>query len=130
MQKKILQKILYVEDEPDIVTIAHIALVDVGGFEVKHCSTGEEVLKIAPQFKPDLFLLDMMLPKMNGIDILHALRKLPEFTKTPVIFITAKIQPKEVAHYEELGALGVIAKPFDPMQLATLIKNYWEKYAG
>lgn len=129
MTKK-LNKILYVEDELDISTIALIALQDIGGFDVKACSNGYDAITVAPSFKPDLLLLDVMLPDIDGLETLKELRKLPETKETPVIFMTAKIQTKEIEEYYKLGAIHVITKPFDPMQLADMILASWNKYYG
>lgn len=120
-----LKKILYVEDEADIQAIAQIALENVGGFELNICSSGQEAIENGPDFKPDLILLDVMMPGMDGPTTLEELRKLPELDSTPVMFMTAKVQPQEVAHFKSLGAIEVIAKPFDPMKLAETINNAW-----
>ena len=122
-----LQRILYVEDEPDIQAVAKLALEMVGGFEVKICSSGEEALEQAEGFSPQLLLLDVMMPGMDGPSTLLALRKLPSLAEVPAVFMTAKVQPAEVAHYKSLGALDVIAKPFDPMGLAGEVKQIWER---
>ena len=121
-----LPRILYVEDEPDIQTVAKIALETVGGFEVKVCSSGQEALSAAEDFAPDMILLDVMMPGMDGPSTLEALRKKPSLADTPVAFMTAKVQPDEVEHYKSLGAREVIAKPFDPMTLADQVKAIWE----
>jgi len=121
-----LNKILYVEDEPDIQAIAQIALENVGGFELKICSSGKEAIKEAPGFNPDLILLDVMMPGMDGPTTLQELRKLPKLDKTPVMFMTAKVQPQEIEHFKSLGAIEVIAKPFDPMKLSETIKQAWQ----
>jgi CheY-like chemotaxis protein len=121
-----LPRILYVEDEPDIQTVARMALEMVGGFEVKICSSGEEAVGEAEDFAPDMILLDVMMPGMDGPSTLEALRKKPSLADTPVAFMTAKVQPAEVAHYKSLGARDVIAKPFDPMTLADQVKAIWE----
>ncbi|MDH5387575.1 MAG: response regulator [Gammaproteobacteria bacterium] len=125
-----LKRILYVEDEPDIRAVATIALETVGGFDLKVCSSGEEALAHAVGFQPDLLLLDVMMPGMDGPATLKALKALPELVNTPVIFMTAKVQPTEIAEYKALGALDVIAKPFDPMALADQIKNIWQQAAS
>lgn len=122
-----LSKILYVEDEPDIREIALLALETVGGFEVVVCASGQEALQRGPVFAPDLILLDVMMPGMDGPETLLALRKLPALGRTPVVFMTAKVQPREIAHYKELGALDVIAKPFDPMTLADTVRAIWDR---
>lgn len=122
-----LTRILIVEDEPDIQAIAQLALEAVGGFIVRVCGSGAEALVIAPDFAPDLILLDVMMPGMNGLMAMQALRELPATAATPVMFITAKVQPQEIARYRELGALDVIPKPFDPMTLAATISAAWER---
>lgn len=126
MMSETLQRILYVEDEPDIQAVAQIALEAVGGFEVKICSSGEEAIREAVAFSPDLLLLDVMMPGMDGPTTLAALKKLPELKDTPSIFMTAKVQPQEVEQLRSLGAVEVIAKPFDPMMLAEKVKSAWE----
>jgi len=125
-----LNRVLYVEDEPDIQAVAKIALEMVGGFTVKICSSGEEALREAEAFAPEMILLDVMMPGMDGPSTLKALRQLPAFAATPVAFMTAKVQPQEVAHYKSLGALDAIPKPFDPMTLATQVRALWEKSHG
>lgn len=125
-----ISRILYVEDEPDIQAVARVALQTVGGFQVKICSSGEEALREIAPFNPDLILLDVMMPGMDGPGTLAALRALPEFDSIPVAFMTAKVQPSEVEHYKSLGALDVIAKPFDPMKLADQVRRIWSTQHG
>jgi len=121
-----LQRILYVEDEADIQAVAKLALEMVGGFTVKICSSGEEALREAVAFAPEMILLDVMMPGMDGPTTLAALRKLPALATIPIAFMTAKVQPQEVAHYKSLGARDVIPKPFDPMNLAKQVRAIWE----
>ena len=120
-----LQRILYVEDDPDIQQIAVMVLETISGFTLKACSSGAEALQCAIDFKPDLILLDVMMPGMDGPETLRELRKFPELEHTPTVFMTAKVQPQEVQEYLAMGALGVIAKPFDPMSLADELRNIW-----
>lgn len=127
---KPLQRLIYVEDEPDIQAVARLALEAVGGFTVEVCSSGEEALRRAPAFRPDLILLDVMMPGMDGPGTLQALRALPELAATPAVFMTAKVQPAEVAHFKSLGALDVIAKPFDPMTLSDTVREIWNRHHG
>ena len=122
-----LNKVLYVEDEDDIRTVAQLALEAVGGLTLKSCSSGEEAVQAAVSFAPDLILLDVMMPGMDGPSTLAALHKLDPLKDVPVIFMTAKVQPSEIAHYRSLGALDVIAKPFDPMTLADQVRAVWER---
>jgi two-component system OmpR family response regulator len=122
---KPLNRILYVEDEPDIRMVAQMALQAVGGFTVIACASGQEALDAAPGAGADLLLLDVMMPGMDGPTTLKGLRQLPATAGTPVIFMTAKVQAAEVAVYKGLGALEVIPKPFDPMELSTQIQRIW-----
>lgn len=123
-----LQRILYVEDQPDIQVVARMALVKRGGFEVKVCSSGEEALAAAPAFAPDLLLLDVMMPGMDGPATLAALRQLPGTMATPAIFLTAKVHPPMIDEYLKLGAIDVIPKPFDAMTLAATVRAIWEQH--
>lgn len=120
-----LKSILYVEDEPDIRAIALMALEAVGGFDVVACASGRDALIAAPGTKPDLLLLDVMMPDLDGPTTLKALREIPATSQTPVIFMTAKVQAAEIAAYKALGALEVIPKPFDPMELSAQIRQIW-----
>ena len=121
-------KILYVEDEPDIQAVAKIALEAVGGFTVCICSSGAEALSKVLEFAPDLVLLDVMMPGMDGPATLKALKDLPELANTPFVFMTAKVQPSEVQHFKSLGAVDVIPKPFDPMTLSDRVKDIWQAW--
>ena len=130
MASEELKKILYVEDEADIQAVAQLALETVGGFTLEVCSSGKEALEKAAAFGPDLLLLDVMMPEMDGPSTLLELRKMDATANTPAIFMTAKVQPNEVRQYKEMGALEVIAKPFDPMGLAAEIQRIWESKSG
>jgi CheY-like chemotaxis protein len=120
-----LSRILMVEDEPDIQLVARVALETVGGLAVEMCGSGKEALEKAPLSAPELILMDVMMPGMDGPTTLRELRARPETREIPIIFMTAKVQPQEVAHLKSIGALGVIAKPFDPMALADLVRSTW-----
>ena len=120
-----LCRILYVEDEPDIRVVAQMALEAVGGFTVISCASGPDALVAAPQARADLLLLDVMMPGMDGLGTLRALREMPATANTPAIFMTAKVQAAEVAVYKAMGALEVIPKPFDPMTLSAQIQRIW-----
>jgi len=122
-----LSRILYVEDDPDIQAIAMMVLETISGFTVQACSSGKEALEKAVAFQPDLILLDVMMPGMDGPETLKGLRNFPELQATPVVFMTAKVQPQEVQGYIALGAVGVIAKPFDPMTLAQELRDIWAR---
>ena len=123
-----LSKILYVEDDPSIQEVVCMSLEDIGGYELKICNSGDEALASAPEFKPDMFLLDVMMPDMDGPTVLRELRKIPEFAQTPAVFITAKVQMHEMAQYKEYGVLGIIRKPFDPISISDTIKDLWNEF--
>ena len=120
-----LRTVLYVEDDPDIQAVAQLALEVVGGLAVVMASSGSEAVTKAAAEVPDLVLLDVMMPGMDGPTTLLALRELEGMASVPVIFVTAKVQAAEVQQYVELGAIGVIAKPFDPMTLAEQARVMW-----
>lgn len=122
-----LDRILAVEDEEDIVRILELSLGQIGKFDVTVCRSGQEALSVAPAFRPELLLLDFMMPGMDGLTLMRELRKLPETRDVPVIFLTAKSQPYEVEEYLEAGAVAVINKPFDPMSLSEEIRSVWER---
>jgi CheY-like chemotaxis protein len=123
-----LTKILYVEDEPDIQAVAKIALEVVGGFTVCVCSSGSEALSKAVAFAPDLILLDVMMPGMDGPATLKALKDLPDLGSRPFVFMTAKVQTSEVEYFKSLGAADVIPKPFDPMTLSDKVTQIWQRW--
>ncbi len=125
-----LNKILLVEDDDDVQTIVRFSLEKRATFTVKYCSSGKEALQEAENFSPDLILLDMMMPGMDGITTFQALRKIPSLADTPVIFMTAKAQSNEIAQYRKLGALDVISKPFNARKLADTLREIWKKYNG
>ena len=125
-----LKHILYVEDDPDIQTVAQIALEVVGGFALTICSSGAAALaEVHGSCRPDLLLLDVMMPNMDGPTTLLELRNIVATSNTPVVFMTAKVQSSEVELYKSLGAIGVIAKPFDPMELSAQVLKLWQERA-
>lgn len=125
-----LRRILYVEDDESIRTVGVMTLEAVGGFEVVECSSGAEALARAQSARADLILLDVMMPGMDGPQTLAGLRKIPQTAATPVVFLTARVQPAEVAELRVLGAVDVLAKPFDPMALPGQLRAIWARCAG
>ena len=122
-----LHKILMVEDDPDIQAVASFALEAVGGFEVAVCSGGLEALERVDEFAPDLLVLDVMMPGMDGPTLLQHLRARPATAHLPVVFMTAKAQAHEIANYKSLGALDVVTKPFVPMTLSQTLLDIWNR---
>lgn len=121
-----VERVLYVEDEPDIQAVAKVALESVGGFKLLIYNSGNDAMDHLDEikaFNPDVVLLDVMMPGMDGPSTLAALRADNQLAETPIIFMTAKVQPHEVADFKAMGALDVIPKPFDPMSLSENIKT-------
>lgn len=125
-----LRTVLYVDDEPDIREVVHLCLSLANDLDVHSCDSGVQALQMLAQFKPDLVLLDVMMPGLDGPSTLQRMRADPQLAGIPVIFLTAKAMPQEVARFRELGAAAVIAKPFDPMQLANQVMAVWEGIHG
>jgi CheY-like chemotaxis protein len=117
-------RILYVDDEADIREVAQMSIELDPGFEVRTCSSGPEAIAEAAAWRPDLILLDVMMPGMDGPTVFARLKERGDMAGIPVVFITARTQAQEVAAFFELGARGVIAKPFDPMTLAAQVRGF------
>jgi CheY-like chemotaxis protein len=118
-----MTRILYVDDEADIREVAQMALELDPGFEVRACASGAEALQVVGAWRPDLILLDVMMPGMDGPTVFAALAAREDTAAIPVVFITARTQVREVTGLQDLGARGVLAKPFDPMTLADQVRS-------
>lgn len=125
-----LQRILYIEDEEMLRTITHLALTRIGHYSVELCDRGAKAVAVACDFQPDLIILDVMMPEMDGPTTLRALQGEPRTASIPVVFLTAKVQPPEVEAFLALGAIDVIAKPFEPMALAGTVQAIWNRHHG
>lgn len=118
-------RILYVDDEPDLREVAQISLELDPTLEVRCCASGAEAIAALPEWQPDLVLLDVMMPEMDGPTALERIREL-EGGGPPVVFITARAGDNDAVRLMALGAAGVIAKPFNPLQLADQVRRYVE----
>jgi CheY-like chemotaxis protein len=127
MSERSLERIMYVDDEPDVRKVAKISLELVGKFALCLCESGREAVAQVEQFKPDLILLDVMMPEMDGPTTLAALRRIDGLASTPVLFMTAKAQPAEIERYRKLGAAEVFTKPFRPMELPDRLRALWSR---
>lgn len=125
-----LKKILLVEDDPDIQLITRLGLELAGGYEVRVCASGAEAAQSAAAYAPDLILLDMMMPGMDGLATMDALRKLPGLAATPMVFFTANTQQQVRQDLLHRGALGVIIKPVEPNSLVAQIQALWQRHTG
>lgn len=116
--------ILYVDDEPDIREVAVVSLELDPDIEVRAVESGQAALEVLADtaWAPDAILLDVMMPVLDGPGTLARIRTLPAHGETPVVFITASVQAHEQARLMALGATAVIAKPFDPMTLASQLR--------
>ncbi len=123
-----LKKVLYIEDEPDIRAVAEIALQQIGGLVLKCCASGPEGLESISDFDPQLILLDVMMPGMDGPTVLAHIRENADYQHIPVVFITAKVQAAEVEDLMKLGAFAVISKPFSPMEIAGQLRDIWKDF--
>lgn len=123
-----LQHIMHVEDDPSIQQVAKIALEAVGGFTVHTCSSGQQALDDYANVKPQLILMDVMMPGMDGPTTLQQLQKEYDLSAVPTVFMTAKVQSNEVSSYKALGAADVVVKPFDPMTLSEQIRQIWRDF--
>ncbi len=127
MSDRSLKKILYVEDDFSIAEVVCMTLEDFGDYDIIHCDLGQKALDVVADFQPDLILMDVMMPHMDGPTTLKHFQKMPEAQNIPVVFMTAKAQVHEQAEYIDLGAIGVLVKPFDPMTLCDDLEALWRK---
>ncbi len=123
-------KILYAEDEEILRKIVKYALETLGGFQVETCADGFQAIEAVKEFNPDMIILDVMMPGMDGLLAFEKIRVMPEAADTPIAFMTARIQPDEVEVYRRLGAVNVIGKPFDPSQLSQIVQEIWDNVSS
>lgn len=122
---KELKKILYAEDEPDVQTIVELTIQTMSDYEIKICNNGQKLLECVEEYKPDLIMLDVMMPEMDGPTTFKNLQDNKKTKNIPVIFVTAKAQVHEVEKFKEIGSWGVITKPFTLMNLCDEIQEIW-----
>ena len=122
-------RLLHVEDDPDILEIAQLALEMAGGFDVLQCDNGADALARVHGFAPDVMIFDMMMPEMSGVQLLERMRADPVTAHVPVIFMTARAQAQERRDLVERGAVDVIVKPFDPVALGDQIRGILARLA-
>lgn len=117
-------RVLHVDDEPDIREVVEMSLSLDPEFSIRSCASGADALNATAVWPPDLILLDVMMPVMDGPTTLQRLRERQSTMNTPVVFMTARAQAREIASFVSLGAAGVIPKPFDPMTLAESVRRF------
>ena len=116
-------KLLYIDDDDDIREIAELSLAIDPEYRIWTAASGREGLDVAAAIRPDVILLDVMMPEMDGPETFAALAREEDLRAIPVIFITARTQSHQVAELQALGAAGVIEKPFDPLSLAEQVRG-------
>ncbi|WP_313433414.1 response regulator [Stutzerimonas nitrititolerans] len=121
-----LKRILHIEDVPSIQIVTRIALERIGGFEVLSCASAQAALAEVRAFAPDLILLDVMLPQMDGIELLCQLAGLVDLQQTPVVLLTGHLERERLAELQQMGVRDVLQKPFDPLQLTAQLRAVWE----
>jgi two-component system OmpR family response regulator len=117
-------RILYVDDEPDMREIALLSLGLDRSFEARACASGSEALSVLATWRPDLIMLDVVMPDMDGPQTLSRLRDEPSTRAIPVVFITARAHHDAADGFIRLGAAGIVPKPFNPMTLAKTVRQY------
>jgi CheY-like chemotaxis protein len=125
-----LFRVLHIDDDSDILCIVAASLGRDPQFVVRDCRSGADGLTVAAEWRPDVILLDVMMPLMDGPSTLRRLREAPQTADIPVVFMTARAQTSDIEHFKSLRTAGVITKPFDPMKLAALVRNYAVGYVG
>lgn len=126
------RRLMLVDDDEAIRSVAGLGLERVGGYDVERAEGGEEAVRMLRERTPDAILLDVMMPGVDGPTTLGRIRQLEGCEKIPVLFLTAKLQPDEVAWLETFDVVGVLGKPFDPMTLAGEVANLlgWDAPPG
>lgn len=122
------KRVLVIDDEKAIQAVIQGCLEDIAGWKVLLASSGEEGLLLAELEKPDGILLDVAMPQMSGIEVLKKLQANPLTQDIPVAFLTAKVQPEDKKQLSQLRVVGLLTKPFNPMNLINLLADLfgWE----
>jgi CheY-like chemotaxis protein len=116
--------VLFADDEPDAREIISASLAQDPFFVSRACPSGDAAVAMAIEWRPDLTLLDVTMPEMDGPTVLARLKGDKRTAPIPIVFVTARAYPRERQRFKELGATGVIAKPFDPMRLAVEVRRF------
>ena len=122
-----IKTILYIDDEPDLRMLAKLVLEMSGRYAVVESNSGREALQQLESLLPDLILLDVMMPEMDGLETLDHIKSMPRTRDVPVIFLTAKVNEEDIRLLRSRGAVDVLAKPFDPAALADQIDEIWKE---
>jgi two-component system, OmpR family, response regulator len=121
-----LKRILVIDDDPDLLAVVSLALTTLGGYTVHTCGVAADAADCAECFRPDMILLDIMMPGVDGFAVLRSLRRIDATAGTPIVLISGAVRPQDTPGYESLGCTGVIAKPFDPAGLPAQLEAFWD----
>ena len=127
MPERSLERICYVEDDEDIQRIVRMSLERVGKMTVEVVSDSNQALGVMARFKPDLVMLDWMMPGMDGPTLFRKMKQDPQTAALPVVFITAKATQRDMDELIALGAAATISKPFSPKDLPDQLRAIWAK---
>jgi two-component system, OmpR family, response regulator len=127
MPRRPLERICYVEDDEDIQRIVRMSLERVGKMTVEIVTDPLQAIPAMSAFKPDLVMLDWMMPVMDGPSLFREMKKRPEVAGLPVVFITAKAGQRDLEELMSLGAVATISKPFSPKDLPEQLRAIWAK---
>jgi two-component system, OmpR family, response regulator len=127
MPERVLNRICYVEDDEDIQRIVRMSLERIGKMTVSVVSDPTKAIDAILDFKPDLVMLDWMMPVMDGPTLFKHMKTRPETSALPVVFITAKAAQRDLDELMSLGAAGTISKPFSPKDLPDQLRAIWTK---
>lgn len=118
---------MVVDDDPDIRAIAEMSLAELGGLEVMACDSGRSAIEQLDAFGPQMVILDVMMPELDGPGTLEVMRKVSASEMPVVVFCTAKAYPSERARLEQLDVAAVLSKPFDPIALPGVVEGIWAR---
>ena len=127
MPDRPLAKVCYVEDDEDIQRIVRMSLERVGKLTVAVVSDPTQALQAFAEFRPDLVMLDWMMPVLDGPALFRQMKLRPETSALPVVFITARASQRDLDELKSLGAAGTISKPFSPRDLPEQLRAIWAK---
>jgi CheY-like chemotaxis protein len=123
-----LSRVACADDDETIRLLLELALSEIGGLDVALFSSGHDLIEGFIAHQPQLVVLDVTMPVMDGFETLERLRSLPQFVGTPFIFMTANDEPRYISQYVTSGAIEWIIKPFNPIKLAAVLRKSWRKY--
>jgi two-component system, OmpR family, response regulator len=125
MPPRCLKRILVIDDDPDLLAVVSLALTALGGFDVLTCASSRDALDMAEREDPDLILLDIMMPDVDGFGVLRALREGEATVAIPIVMMSAAVRPQDTPGYQAHGCIGLVAKPFDPAALPQKLESLW-----